>query len=144
MCACELNRVTMREHFHETKVENVIRYYVKRFDDVKDEIYYWSNDINSHLKKWQTTLSNIKIKINKNRSEIDKSQNDKQMQTIQKWTSELIQAINKLISSQISFVSTLVLVNIDIKLYDQAAQYNDDVLESNANHQISYHQGRVV
>ena len=142
--ACEFDKFGMWEYFYDNRADDIIKYYVKEFDNVKDEIYDWSKDMNRHLKYWQTTLSDIRSAINKNSSMTDRGQIDKQVQIVQKWTTELIQAINKLITSQVNFVSVLVLVNIDISLYNNSTRYLDNVAESNARYHTTYHQNRVL
>lgn len=142
--ACEFDKFGMWEYFYDNRADDIIKYYVKEFDNVKDEIYNWSKDMNRHLKYWQNTLSDIKSAIIKNRSTSDRGQNDKQVQIVQKWTTELVQAINKLITSQVNFVSVLVLVNIDISLYNNSTKYLDNVAESNAKYHTTYHQHRIL
>lgn len=142
--ACDFDKFGMWEYFYDDRADDVIKYFVKEFDSTKSKISNWANDMNKHLKYWQNTLTDIKTKINRNGSIIDKGQNDKQIGIVQKWTSELIQIINSLMSSQVSFVSLLVLANLDIGLFSSSAKANDEIEEEIAGHYTSYHRNRVV
>lgn len=142
--ACDFDKFGMYEYFYDDRADDIIKYYVNDFDNVKNKITNWSNDLSKHLKYWQSTLSDIKTKINRNSSIIDKGQNDKQIATVQKWTSELVHIINLLIGSQVSFVSLLVHVNLDIGFFSSSAKSKDNIEEKIAGSYISYHQNRTV
>ena len=142
--ACDFDKFGMYEYFYDDRADDIIKYYVNDFNNVKNSITNWANDLNKHLKYWQSTLTNIKTSINKNSSIIDKGQNDKQIATVQKWTSELIQIINKLTGSQVSFMSILVLANIDIGFFNNSTQYLDEIAESRARSHTYYHQNRIM
>lgn len=144
ICACEFDRFGMWEYFTDDRADDIIKYYVRDFDNVKDKLRAWSNDMYAHLNYWRNTLSNIRTEIDKNRSEIDKRKNDEQIRIIQQSTSELIRAIHKLTSSQIRFTSVLIIASIAIGSSNNTAQYLDDAAESKARHYTAYHKHRVV
>lgn len=142
--ACDFDKFGMWEYFYDDRADDIVKYYVNDFNNVKNNITNWANDLSRHLKYWQSTLSDIKTKINRNSSIIDKGQNDRQIQIAQKWTSELIQSINKLTYSQVSFTSALVTANIDIGFINSNNQYHNEIAESRARSHTYYHQNRIM